>query len=385
MPQTAARLHLFPESVISEMSKLAALYNAINLSSGYPDFEPPDELLAAAQQALRSGYNQYADSRGSSRFRQALARKQTHFMGMEIDPHAHIIATCGGTEAMLLALLAVCNPGDKAIVFSPFYETYGPDLYLAGAEPLIVSLQPPDFSLNTDELRRAFRLGARALILCNPSNPSGKVFTPAELHVIADLAQEYDAFVITDDVYEHIVYKPHQHTYISTLPGMFERTLVCGSLSKTYSITGWRLGYVLASAPITAAIHKLHTYINLSTPAPLLEAAATALSFPYSYYDQLLADYTHRRDLLLGYLAEAGLAYIEPQGAYFVLVDISPTNFDDDVAFCHWLIKEIGIAAVPGSSFFHEPVKNMIRLNFAKKEPTLIEAGWRLLRIKERI
>jgi len=248
MPQTATRLILFPESVISEMSKLAARYNAINLSSGYPDFDPPDELLAAAEHALRSGYNQYADSRGSSRFRQALAKKQTHFMGMDIDPDAHLTATCGGTEAMLLALLAVCNPGDKAIVFSPFYETYGPDLYLAGAEPLVISLQPPNFSLDTDELRRAFRLGARALILCNPSNPSGKVFTPAELRVIADLAQEYDAFVITDDVYEHIVFKPHKHTYISTLAGMFERTLVCGSLSKTYSITGWRLGYVLASA-----------------------------------------------------------------------------------------------------------------------------------------
>jgi len=367
------------------MSKLAAQYNAINLSSGYPDFDPPEELLAAAEQALRGGYNQYADSRGSESFRQALAKKQTHFMGIEIDPKAHITATCGGTEAMLLALLAVCNPGDKAIIFSPFYETYGPDLALAGAEPLMISLQPPSFSLESDVLRQAFEQGARALILCNPSNPSGKVFTPDELRLIAELAQEFDAFIITDDVYEHIVYKPYQHTYISTLPGMFERTIACGSLSKTYSITGWRLGYVLASTKLTEAIHKLHTYINLSTPAPLLEAAATALSFPYAYYDQLLSEYTHRRDLLLGYLDEAGLTYITPQGAYFVLVDILPTGFDDDTAFCNWLVKEIGIAAVPGSSFFYEPIKNLIRLNFAKKEETMHEAGWRLMRIKERL
>lgn len=385
MPKIAARLKLFPDSVISGMSKLAAHYKAINLSSGYPDFDPPEELLAAAEQALQSGYNQYADSRGSPGFRQALAKKQTHFMGVEIDPNAHITATCGGTEAMLLATLAVCNPGDKAIVFSPYYETYSPDLYLAGAEPLIISLRPPLFELDGDELRQAFQQGARALILCNPSNPSGKVFTPDELHMIAEMAQEYDAFVITDDVYEHIVYEPHKLTYISSLPGMFDRTIACGSLSKTYSITGWRLGYILAPTQITEAIHKLHTYINLSTPAPLLEAAVTALSFPYSYYDQLLAGYTHRRDLLLGYLTEAGLPYIEPQGAYFVLVDISPTNFGDDVDFCHWLVKEVGIAAVPGSSFFYEPVKHLIRLNFAKKEATLNEAGRRLMLIKERL
>lgn len=385
MPETASRLQHFPDSLISGMSKLAAQYSAINLSSGYPDFDPPDELLSAAELALRSGYNQYADSRGSQSFRQALARKQTHFMGLEIDPNAHITATCGGTEAMLLAILAVCNPGDKVIVFSPFYETYSPDLALAGAQPLIISLCPPNFILDKNELRGAFQQGARALILCNPSNPSGKVFTPDELHMIAELAQEYDAFVITDDVYEHIVYKPYQHTYISTQPGMFDRTIACGSLSKTYSITGWRLGYVLAPTTITEAIHKLHTYINLSTPAPLLEAAATALSFPYTYYDQLLSEYTLRRDLLLGYLDKAGLPYIAPQGAYFVLVDITPTNFDDDIAFCHWLVKEIGIAAVPGSSFFYEPVKNLIRLNFAKKVDTLNEAGRRIMRIKERL
>jgi aminotransferase len=385
MPTIAARLKHFPLSVIGQMSQLAAQHKAINLSSGYPDFDPPEELLAAAEQALRNGYNQYTDTRGAPAFRRALAKKQTHFMGMEIDPDTHLTATSGGTEAMLLALLAVCNPGDKAIVFSPYYESYGPDLSLAGAEPLVISLHPPQFSLDPDELRRAFQLGARAIILCNPSNPSGKVFTPAELQQIADLAQEYDAFVITDDVYEHIVYKPHKHTYISSLPGMFERTIACGSLSKTYSVTGWRLGYVLAPAWITTAIHNLHTYINLNPPVPLMEAAATALALPDSYYAQLLDGYTQRRDLLLGYLEEAGLPYIEPQGAYFVLVDISPTNYSDDLKFCHWLVKEIGIAAVPGSSFFYEPVSNLIRLNFAKKEATLNEAGWRLMRIKERL
>lgn len=385
MPAPALRLNLFPDSAISGMSKLAAEYHAINLSSGYPDFDPPAELLAAAEQALRNGHNQYTDTRGAPRYRSALAKKQSRFMGMEIDPDAHLTATSGGTEAMLLALLAVCNPGDKAIVFSPYYESYSPDLALAGAQPLVISLHPPKFSLEVEELRRAFQLGARAVILCNPSNPSGKVFTPAELQLIAALAQEYDAVVITDDVYEHIVYKPYRHTYISSLPGMFERTIACGSLSKTYSITGWRLGYVLAPPRLTAAIHSLHTYVNLNPPVPLMEAAATALAFPDSYYEQLLAEYTQRRDLLLGYLDEAGLPYIEPQGAYFVLVDISATNFTEDVAFCHWLVKEIGIAAVPGSSFFYEPVKNYIRLNFAKREDTLNEAGLRLMTIKERL
>lgn len=367
------------------MSSLAKQYRAINLSSGYPDFDPPVELLDSAERALRDGYNQYADPSGSGRFRQALAKKQSHFTGIELDPDEHVTVTCGGTEAMLVSLLAVCNPGDKAIVFSPFYETYGPDLRIAGAEPLVLSLHPPDFALDPDDLQDAFQQGARAVILCNPSNPTGRVFTLSELELLSELAQEFDAYVITDEIYEHIVYAPHHHTYLSSLPGMFKRTLTCSSLSKTYSITGWRLGYVFAAPKITRGINSLHTYLTLCAPTPLQEAAVTALSFPLSYYTQLAAEYTHRRDILLDYLTEAGLSYIEPQGSYFVLADISPLGFSDDVSFCHWLLKEIGIAAVPASYFFHEPVKHLVRLNFAKKDETLAEAGARLLRIKERI
>lgn len=367
------------------MSRLANQYRAINLSSGYPDFDPPSELLDSAEQAIRDGYNQYANPSGSGRFRKALAKKQSRFTGIEFDPDQHVTVTCGGTEAMLVSLLAVCNPGDKVIIFSPFYETYGPDLRLAGAEPVVLSLHPPDFTLNPDDLRSAFQGGVRAVILCNPSNPTGRVFTTSELQMLSDLAQEFDAYVITDEVYEHIVYAPHRHTYLSTLPGMFERTITCSSLSKTYSITGWRLGYVFASPEITRGIKALHTYLTLCAPTPLQEAAVTALSFPTDYYTQLQSDYTRRKDILLDYLSEAGLSYIEPQGSYFVLADISPLGFSDDVAFCHWLLKEIGIAAVPASYFFHEPVKNLVRLNFAKKDETLAEAGARLLRIKERI
>lgn len=385
MPKPASRLQYFSASIISEMSRLSKQYQAINLSSGYPDFDPPAELLSSAEQALRDGHNQYADPSGSERFRKALAKKQSLFTGIEYDPDEHVTVTCGGTEAMLASLLAVCNPGDKAIVFSPFYETYGPDLRLAGAEPLVLSLQPPDFALNPDELRDALQQGARAVILCNPSNPTGRVFTLSELQMLSALAQEFDAYVITDEIYEHIVYEPHRHTHLATLPGMLERTLTCSSLSKTYSITGWRLGYVFAAPEITRGIKALHTYLTLCAPTPLQEAAVTALSFPASYYTQLQLDYTRRKDLLLDYLSEAGLSYIEPQGSYFVLADISPLGIADDVAFCQWLVKEIGIAAVPASYFFLEPVKNFIRLNFAKKDETLAEAGARLLRIKERI
>lgn len=385
MPSTAARLVRFTESVIREMTRVAAEYGAINLAQGYPDFEPPEALIAAAEQALREGHNQYAITWGSPRFRQALAEKQSRFMGLDLDPDEHITVTCGSTEAMMAALVSVCNPGDRVIIFTPFYENYGADTILSGAEPVFVPLHPPDFTFDPDELRRAFASGVKALVLCNPSNPSGRAFSRAELGVIAELAQEFDAFVITDEVYEHIVYPPHQHTYIASLPGMFERTLSCSSLSKTYAITGWRLGYVIASPQVTGGVRKVHDFLTVGAPAPLQEAAVTALRFPATYYRELAADYTRRRKIFLDYLEQAGLSYNVPEGAYYVLIDISDFDFEDDTEFCYWLAREIGVAAVPGSSFFHQPVKHLIRLNFAKRDETLTAAGERLAQLKQRI
>jgi len=384
MPETAYRLKNFTESVIREMTRVAEKHRAINLAQGFPDFDPPTELLEAAKRALQNGYNQYSVTWGSPRFRQALARKQTHFMGREIHPDEHITVTCGSTEAMMSALMTACNPGDKAIVFSPFYENYVADAILSGAEPVYVPLRPPGFTFDPDELRRAFQQGAKALVLCNPSNPSGKVFSRQELETIAELAQEFDAFVVTDEVYEHIVYAPHQHTYIASLPGMFERTLSCSSLSKTYAITGWRLGYVIAPLEISQGVRKVHDFLTVGAPAPLQEAAVTALNFPNLYYQQLQAGYTHRREMFLNYLERSGLRYSRPQGAYYVLIDISDFGFPDDTRFCYWLAEEIGVAAVPGSSFFNEPVNNLVRLNFAKRDETLKEAGERLLRLREK-
>jgi aspartate/methionine/tyrosine aminotransferase len=383
MPTTARRLTRFTESVIREMTRVADQYGAINLAQGFPDFDPPPALVAAAAKTLRGSYNQYALTWGSPRFRQALAGKSSRFMGMPIDPEAHLTVTCGSTEAMIASLMAVCNPGDKVIVFSPFYENYGPDSILSGADPIFVPLEPPDFAFDPGQLRRAFQQGVKALVLCNPSNPSGKVFTPEELKVIADLAQEFDAFVITDEVYEHIVYAPHAHTYIASLPGMFERTLFCSSLSKTYAVTGWRLGYVIAAPEVTAGVRKVHDFLTVGAPAPLQEAAVTALGFPDSYYAELQASYTRRRDLFLAALDQVGLEYTRPQGAYYVLIDISSFGFADDTQFCLWMAKEIGVAAVPGSSFFKEPVNHLVRLNFAKRDDTLAEVGERLQRLKE--
>jgi aspartate/methionine/tyrosine aminotransferase len=364
------------------MTRVANQHGAINLSQGYPDFDPPMALLEAAERALRRGYNQYSITWGSPRFRLALAKKQSHFMGMEIDADEHLTVTCGSTEAMMAAMMTVCDPGDQVIIFSPFYENYGADTILSEAVPIFVPLQPPDFKFDPEDLRRAFRQGAKALVLCNPSNPTGKVFTRPELEIIANLAKEYDAFVITDEVYEHIVYAPHQHTYIASLPDMFERTLSCSSLSKTYAITGWRLGYVIASPEVSNGIRKVHDFLTVGAPAPLQEAAVTALEFPESYYERLRSDYDHRREMFLSYLDQTGLDYSKPEGAYYVLMDISPFGYADDTQFCYWLAEEVGIAAVPGSSFFREPVKHLIRFNFAKQDDTLREAGERLLKMR---
>jgi len=381
MPAVATKLESFTESVIREMTRIANRYDAINLSQGFPDFDPPAELVEAGKRAMDGKNHQYAITWGAPRFRQALARKQAYWMGVDLDPDENIVVTCGSTESMIVAMMTACNPGDKVIVFSPFYENYAPDTILSGAKPIYVPLHPPEFGFDPAELRKAFEQGVKALVLCNPSNPSGKVFSVEELQCIADLAQEFDAFIITDEVYEHIVYAPHRHTYMATLPGMFERTISCSSLSKTYAITGWRLGYVIAAPEVINAARKVHDFLTVGAAAPLQEAAVTALNFPLDYYEKVQADYTRRRDCFLGYLDRTGLPYTKPQGAYYVLVDISEFNINDDTAFCRRLAKEIGIAAVPGSSFFSDPINHLIRFHFAKSEEMLKAAGERLLLI----
>lgn len=384
MPFTSQRTGRFTESVIRRMTRVAMECGAVNLSQGFPDFDPPEELRAALEKTAHAGPHQYAVTWGAANFRQALARKQRRFTGLPIDPDAHLVVTCGSTEAMMAAMMTACNPGDKVVVFSPFYENYVADTILSGAEPIHVELRPPDFTFDPAELRRAFEQRPKALILCNPSNPTGKVFTRDELLQIARLAEEFDTFVITDEVYEHIVYAPHRHTYFSALPGMFSRTVSCSSLSKTYSITGWRLGYVIAPPEFIAGARKVHDFLTVGAAAPLQEAAIAGLELPDAYYDSLTALYTRKRDLFLGGLRAAGLKFTEPEGAYYVMVDVSEFGVADDTAFCEWLAREVGVAAVPGSSFFHEPVNHLIRCHFAKREDTLAEAVRRLGRLREK-
>lgn len=382
MPAISRRLESFTESVIRRMTRVSDECGAINLSQGFPDFDPPRELMEAAARTAMEGPHQYAVTWGAPRFRSALAKKQSRFMGIPVDPDANIVVTCGSTEAMMVAMMTVCNPGDRVIIFSPFYENYGADTILTGAVPIFVPLHPPEFVFDPDELRKAFAQRPKALVLCNPANPSGRVFTRGELETIAGLAGEFDTFVITDEVYEHIIYPPHRHTYMASLPGMFARTLSCSSLSKTYSITGWRLGYIIAAPEIIDGARKVHDFLTVGAAAPLQEAAVTALGFPDAYYESLQADYAVRRDTFLAYLDRAGLRYTTPEGAYYVMVDISQFGWKDDQAFCEWMTREIGVAAVPGSSFFHEPVSHLIRFHYAKKLDTIREAGERLLRLK---
>ena len=382
MPKTSQRTGGFGESVIRRMTRLANAHRAINLSQGFPDFDPPEALLRAAERAGRHGPHQYAVTWGAPNFRQALARKQARSMGVPLDPESNIVVTCGSTEAMMAAMLTACNPGDKVIVFSPFYENYVADMILSGAEPIYVALRPPDFAFDPAELRRAFAQQPKALILCNPSNPSGKVFTREELLFIAELAAEHDTFVITDEVYEHILYAPHEHVYFASLPGMFERTISCSSLSKTYSITGWRLGYVIGPPAVIDAARKVHDFLTVGAAAPLQEAAVAGLELPASYYQELQAVYTEKRTVFLDYLDQAGLRYTRPQGAYYVLVDIAEFGWADDTAFCEWLTRTVGVAAVPGSSFFREPVRHLIRFHFAKQTATLHAAGAQLLQLR---
>ncbi|MBP1617469.1 MAG: aspartate/tyrosine/aromatic aminotransferase [Bacteroidetes bacterium] len=384
MPPLSRRIAYFTDSVIRRMTRVANKYGAVNLSQGFPDFDPPVELKQSLEQVASGSIHQYAITWGANNFREALARKQSRFMGIGIDPETQIAVTCGSTEAMMAAMLTVTNPGDKVIVFSPFYENYGADAILSGAEPIYVHLQPPHFGFDVEELEAAFQQRPKALILCNPSNPTGKVFTWEELQTIARFAEKYDTFVITDEVYEHIVYEPFRHIYFASLPGMFERTLSCSSLSKTYSITGWRLGYVIAPAKIIDGVRKVHDFLTVGAAAPLQEAAVTALNFDDSYYTHLREIYTEKKDFFLKGLDKIGLKYTIPQGAYYVMVDISEFGATDDVVFCEWLAEAVGVAAVPGSSFFRGDVNHLIRFHFAKNIDTLAEALERLGKIYEK-
>jgi aminotransferase class I and II len=382
MAQLSNVLDGFSESVIRKMTRIANKYDAINLSQGFPDFDPPKEIIESLKTVAENGPHQYEVTWGSQLFRESLAKKQEKFMGIDIDPDKNIVVTCGSTEAMMVAMHTVCNPGDKVIIFSPFYENYTADTILTGAEPIYVPLIPPKFNFDKKILREAFEQGAKALILCNPSNPTGKVFTKEELEYIAKLSIEFDTFVITDEVYEHLVYPPYKHTYIASLPNMKERTINCSSLSKTYSITGWRLGYIIAPENIINVCKKVHDFLTVGAAAPLQKAAVTGLDFGDEYYENLTNYYDKKRKLFLDGLDKIGLKYYAPQGAYYVLVDISEFKEKDDNKFCEWMIKNIKVAAVPGSSFFREPVNNYIRFHFAKKDETLKEALKRLEKLK---
>lgn len=386
MKELSRRTAGFTDSVIRRMTRVSNQYGAINLSQGFPDFDPPKEITDRLSEVAHEGPHQYALTWGAQNFREALAAKQEHFSGMKIDPDTEIVVTCGSTEAMMAAMMSVCNPGDKVVIFSPFYENYGADTILSGAEPIYVPLEPPTFTFDADVLESAMKQqGVKALILCNPSNPCGKVFTEQELQVIADLAKKYDLFVITDEVYEHILYKPNKHTYIASLPGMRERTIMCNSLSKTYSITGWRLGYVIASPAIVDRVKKVHDFLTVGAAAPLMEAAVVGLKFGDDYYEKLQEHYTHMKNLFVGGLQDLGLPFTEPQGAYYVLMDISEFGYESDLVFCEDLARKVGVGAVPGSSFFREDVNHLVRFHFAKQDETLKNALDRLSGIRTKM
>ena len=389
MPELSKRVGTFTDSVIRRMTRISNEYGAINLSQGFPDFDPPKEIMDALAKAAYAGPHQYSVTFGAENFREALARKQGRAIGRTIDPGTEIVVTCGGTEAMMCAIMTICNPGDKVMVFSPFYENYGADAILSGAEPIYIPLVPPEYTFDIDLIEKGFKDGAKAIIVCNPSNPCGKVFTREELMQIGTLSVRYDAFVVTDEGYEHMVYAPNHHTCMASLPDMYEHTITCNSLSKTYSITGWRLCYLIGPAQVIEAAKKVHDFLTVGAAAPLQEAAVTGLNFPDSYYEQLLETYTKKRRYFLDGLDRIGLKHNVPQGTYFVLIDIQ--DFLDlpqfkgysDLEFCEWMIKNIGVAAVPGSSFFKEDINNLIRLHFAREESTLDEALNRLAKLTE--
>lgn len=383
MKNLSNRATSFTESVIRKMTLVANKYNSINLAQGFPEFDPPVEILNRLQEISLTGPHQYSITCGAKNLREAIAKKHEKFTGNTTNPEENVVVTCGGTEAMMASMMAITNPGDKVIIFSPFYENYKADAILSGAEPIFVKLNPPNFDFDIDELENAFKQNPKAIILCNPSNPSGKVFTREELQIIADFAEKYDTYVVTDEVYEHIVYKPYVHTYFASLPKMKDRTITTTSLSKTYSITGWRLGYTIANKEITQAIKSVHDFLTVGAAAPLQEAAIVGLNFGDEYYEKLQEKYTHKRDIFLNGLKEIGLDFYSPQGTYFVMVDISKFNRKSDYDFCVELSQKIGVTPVPGSSFFKDDNNDYVRFHFAKNDDTLIEAINRLRKIND--
>ncbi len=385
MITTSRRTGTFTDSVIRRMTRICNKFGAVNLSQGFPDFDPPEIITKRLAEVALTGPHQYATTWGAQNTREALAAKIKRDSGLEVDPNSELVITCGGTEAMMCAVMSTINPGEKIAVFSPFYENYGADAILCDAKPIYVPLHAPDFTFDSKELEQAFIDGARALILCNPSNPSGRVFSREELLEIARIVEKYDAFVITDEVYEHIVYEPYQHTYFASLPGMRERTVMCNSLSKTYSITGWRIGYIFAPAHVIEAARKVHDFLTIGAAAPLQEAVVAGLTLPPSYYAELKKSYTHHREIFLKGLDDAGLSYFKPQGTYFVMVDISEFNYDSDMDFCMDLAQKVKVGAVPGSSFFKDNEQRYIRFHFAKRDETLYQAIENLSHLRELI
>ena len=385
MITTSRRTGTFTDSVIRRMTRICNKFGAVNLSQGFPDFDPPEIITRRLAEVALSGPHQYATTWGAQNTREALAAKIKRDSGLNVDPDSELVITCGGTEAMMCAVMSTINPGEKIAVFSPFYENYGADAILCDAKPIYVPLHAPDFTFDSKELEQAFIDGARALILCNPSNPSGRVFSREELLEIARIVEKYDAFVITDEVYEHIVYEPYQHTYFASLPGMRERTVMCNSLSKTYSITGWRIGYIFAPAHVIEAARKVHDFLTIGAAAPLQEAVVAGLTLPPSYYAELKKSYTHHREIFLKGLDDAGLSYFKPQGTYFVMVDISEFNYDSDMDFCMDLAQKVKVGAVPGSSFFKDNEQRYIRFHFAKRDETLYQAIDNLSHLRELI
>ncbi|MBE7004833.1 MAG: aminotransferase class I/II-fold pyridoxal phosphate-dependent enzyme [Ruminococcaceae bacterium] len=389
MRELSKRVGTFTDSVIRRMTRISDAYGAINLSQGFPDFDPPRELMDALARIAYDGPHQYAITYGARGLREALADKHGKAVGRTVDPENEVVVTCGGTEAMMCAMMTICNPGDKVIVFSPFYENYGADAILSGAEPIYVPLTPPTYDFDLSLIEKGFQDGAKAIIICNPSNPCGKAFSREELSAIGELCLKYDAFAVTDEVYEHMVYAPYVHTHMAGLPGLYDHTITCSSLSKTFSITGWRLGYLIGPEYVIEAAKKVHDFLTVGAPAPLQEAATVALRFPDRYYEDLNALYTRKRDYFCAGLDRIGLKHNVPQGTYFVMIDITEflalPQFSGwtDLQFCEWLIREIGVAAVPGSSFFREPVNHLIRMHFARQESVLDEVIRRLSRLAE--
>ncbi|MCI9513454.1 MAG: aminotransferase class I/II-fold pyridoxal phosphate-dependent enzyme [Oscillospiraceae bacterium] len=387
MQELSRRNQQFTDSVIRRMTRIAIDCGAINLAQGFPDFDPPKAMMDRLEEVSHAGPHQYPITMGALNFREALAKKCGKYMGRTIDPNTEVVVTIGSTEAMVDTIFALTNPGDKIIMFSPYFENYRAQAIMADCEPVFVPLVPPTFHFDPNVLEDAFKQGAKAILICNPSNPSGKVFTEEELKLIAELCVKYDVYAIMDEVYEHIIYAPHKHVYMNSLPGMWERTVSCSSLSKTYSITGWRLGYAIAPENLMDRIKQYHDFNTVGAPSPLMEAAVVGLEMPESYYEEFGAHYAHMKEIFTKGLTDIGIPFTDPQGAYFVLANIGPylKSGQSDVAFCEEMAHKVGVACVPGTSFFNENVQDIVRVHFAKKDETLYEALNRLSDIKKKM